>query len=99
MARESGLVIIPVVSKIDSPLARIDDVVKEVSQLLGCPESDVVKVSGKTGEGVDHLLNEVVRRVPPPTVPSTTELADTRFRSPFLIFSIQTIRVSLCIFA
>jgi GTP-binding protein LepA len=66
MARESGLTIIPVVSKIDSPLARTDEVVHEVSQLLGCAESDVVKVSGKTGEGTAHLLDEIVRRIPSP---------------------------------
>src|SRR3954464_12138449 len=41
MARESGLTIIPVVSKIDSPLARVDDIVKEVCELLGCEEKDV----------------------------------------------------------
>ncbi len=66
MARDAGLVIIPVVSKIDSPLADVDATVKEMSQLLDCPESDVLKVSGKTGEGVEHLLNEVIKRVPPP---------------------------------
>ncbi len=73
MARESGLVIIPVVSKIDSPLARIDDVVKEVSQLLECEESDVIKVSGRTGEGVAHLLDEVIKRVPAPSIESGAE--------------------------
>ncbi len=66
MAIESGLVIIPVVSKIDSPLARIDDVVKEVCELLKCDESEILKVSGKTGEGVTNLLSEIVKRVPPP---------------------------------
>jgi GTP-binding protein LepA len=66
MAIESGLVIIPVVSKIDSPLARIDDLVKEVCELLKCDESEILKVSGKTGEGVTNLLSEIVKRVPPP---------------------------------
>jgi GTP-binding protein LepA len=66
MAREAGLTIIPVVSKIDSPLARTDDVVTEVCQLLGCDIDTVIKVSGKTGEGVADLLNEVIKRVPPP---------------------------------
>ena len=66
MARESGLVIVPVVSKIDSPLARVDDVVKELADLLKCSESDVIKVSGKTGEGVAHLLDEIVARIPAP---------------------------------
>ncbi len=66
MAIESGLVILPVVSKIDSPLARVNEVVKEVCELLKCDESQVLKVSGKTGEGVINLLNEIVKRVPPP---------------------------------
>ena len=71
MAREVGLVIIPVVSKIDSPLARTDDVILEVSQLLGCDPDGVLKVSGKTGEGVENLLEELVKRVPPPSLSST----------------------------
>ena len=66
MAKEAGLTIIPVVSKIDSPLARTEDVVAEMCQLLKCSKEDVLKVSGKTGEGVALLLDEVIRRVPPP---------------------------------
>ena len=66
MAREGGLVIVPVVSKIDSPLARTDEVVEELATLLGCKSSDVIKVSGKTGEGVAHLLDEIIARVPSP---------------------------------
>src|SRR4029079_14009675 len=62
MARESGLVIIPVVSKIDSPLARTTEVIHEVSQLLGCREDEVLKVSGKTGEGVEDLLHALIIR-------------------------------------
>lgn len=85
MAREAGLVIIPVISKIDSPLADAEEVSKEISQLLGCAESDILKVSGKTGEGVEHLLDEIVRRVPPPMMIST-EKGD-HFRS--LIFDFQ----------
>ncbi len=66
MARDAGLTIIPVVSKIDSPLARTDDVVTEVCQLLNCDIGSVVKVSGKTGENVPLLLDEVIKRVPAP---------------------------------
>lgn len=83
MAREAGLTIIPTVSKIDSPLARTDEVVAEVCQLLECLPEDVLKVSGKTGEGVEHLLNEVIRRVPAPSSPDVTD----EFRS--LIFDFQ----------
>jgi GTP-binding protein LepA len=92
MAREAGLVIIPVVSKIDSPLARIEDVVKEVSLLLGCQESDVIKVSGKTGDGVANLLNEVIRRVPPPSLisPSSSTQSATSAPTNFSVSSIPT---------
>jgi GTP-binding protein LepA len=66
MARDSGLVIIPVISKIDSPLARIDEVKMEVSILLNIDPDTIVCVSGRTGEGVPHLLNEIIKRIPPP---------------------------------
>jgi GTP-binding protein LepA len=66
MAREGGLKIIPVLSKIDSPLSRVEEVKFEVMQLLGCDESEILLVSGRTGEGVENLLNEVIKRVPAP---------------------------------
>lgn len=88
MARENGLVIIPTVSKIDSPLARTDDVVMEVCQLLDCDPDDVLRVSGKTGEGVAHLLDEVIRRVPAPTIhEDKTVSPTTAFTS--LVFDFQ----------
>ncbi|TAL49536.1 elongation factor 4 [Patescibacteria group bacterium] len=65
-ARAAGLVIIPVVTKIDAALARIKETAREVEELLGCASEDIVYVSGKTGEGVAALLSEIVRRVPPP---------------------------------
>ena len=67
MAREGGLKIIPVLSKIDSPLARIPEVKEEVIKLLNCQEDEILLVSGRTGEGVENLLKEVIKRVPPPT--------------------------------
>lgn len=83
MAQESGLKIIPVVSKIDSPLARIPEVIKEICELLKCEEKDVLKVSGKTGEGVTNLLDEVINRVPAPTVSNNSK----EFQS--LVFDFQ----------
>src|SRR3990172_13026546 len=65
-ARESGLKIIPVLSKIDSPLARVEEVKLEVATLLECDPDQILQVSGRTGEGVDHLLEEVIKRVPAP---------------------------------
>lgn len=64
MARERGLKIIPVLSKIDSPLSRVEEVREEVVELLDCDPDEVLMVSGKTGEGVENLLKEVIKRVP-----------------------------------
>ena len=66
MARESGLVIIPVLSKVDSPLARVDEIKMEVAILLDVDPDTVIEVSGKTGFGVENLLAEVIKQVPPP---------------------------------
>jgi GTP-binding protein LepA len=66
MAREQGLVILPALSKVDSPLARADEVKKEIVSLLDCKEEDIVETSGKTGEGVEKLLSFIVEKIPPP---------------------------------
>ncbi|MDO8590893.1 MAG: translation elongation factor 4, partial [bacterium] len=66
MARESNLKIIPVLSKIDSPLARIPEVEAEIISLLGCSKDEIVHTSGKTGEGVKELLDVIIERVPAP---------------------------------
>jgi len=68
MARESGLVIIPVLSKVDSPLARVYEVKMELALLLDIDPDTILEVSGKTGQGVDNLLTELVKRIPPPVV-------------------------------
>lgn len=68
-ARELGLVILPVVSKIDSPLAREEEVRAQLSSLLGISPEEVLRCSGKTGEGIEELLRAVVEKVPPPRVP------------------------------
>lgn len=87
MARESGLKIIPVLSKIDSPLARIDEVKLEIVKLLDCKSEEIVETSGRTGEGVEKLLREIVKRVPPPK----TDLSGQPDRSVFraLIFDFK----------
>ena len=66
MARELGLTIIPVLSKIDSPIARVDEMKEEVSKLLGCSQDEILGTSGKTGEGVDFLLQEIIKKIPHP---------------------------------
>lgn len=76
MARDSGLIIIPVLSKVDSPLAMVDEVKMEVALLLDIDPDSILLVSGKTGEGVVTLLEEVIKRIPPPSH-SSFEVAKT----------------------
>ncbi len=66
-ARTQGCIIIPVISKIDSPSARIAEVKDELAKLVKVSPNDVLAVSGKTGEGVDELLEAIVRRIPHPS--------------------------------
>lgn len=66
LALESGLEIIPAVNKIDLPAGEPDRVAQELSSLIGVPATGVLRVSGKTGEGVPELIEEIVRRVPSP---------------------------------
>lgn len=68
MAKEAGLKIIPALSKVDSPLARVAEVKEEVALLLGVNLEDILECSGRTGAGVPALLDKVVDVVPVPTV-------------------------------
>jgi len=66
LALDRDLAIIPVLNKIDLPAADPDRYAGEIAHIIGCEPGDVLRVSGKTGEGVAELLDEVVRQVPPP---------------------------------
>ncbi|MFG3257958.1 translation elongation factor 4 [Streptomyces sp. NPDC048172] len=66
LAMEHDLTIIPVLNKIDLPAAQPEKFAAELAHLIGCEPEDVLKVSAKTGEGVEELLDEVVRQVTPP---------------------------------
>src|SRR5665648_715422 len=66
MAMENDLTIIPVLNKIDLPSADPDRYAAELAHLIGCDVDDVLRVSGKTGQGVGALLDRVVRDIPPP---------------------------------
>ena len=66
MAIEHDLEIIPVINKIDMPAAMPDEVEDEIIELIGCDRSDILRASGKTGEGVVAILDAVVERIPAP---------------------------------
>ena len=66
LALENGLEIIPVLNKIDLPSANPQEVTDDIVDLLGCKEEEVVPASAKTGEGVEKILEAIVKRVPPP---------------------------------
>jgi GTP-binding protein LepA len=69
MAKDAGLTILPVISKIDSPLADLPKVEGELIELLSCSREDISYVSGKTGAGVEELLQKVYKEIPPPQTP------------------------------
>ena len=66
LALEADLEIIPVLNKIDLPGAEPDRHAAEIAGIIGCDESEVLRVSAKTGDGVDDLLNTIVAKVPAP---------------------------------
>jgi GTP-binding protein LepA len=72
VAREQGLVIIPALSKVDAPHARVDDVRLEVASVLNCDPMDILLTSGKTGAGIPELLEAILTKVPPPNIERTT---------------------------
>ena len=66
LAMENDLTIIPVLNKIDLPAAMPDKYAEELANLIGCEPEEVLRVSGKTGEGVEALLDRIVEGIPAP---------------------------------
>ncbi|MCH7612674.1 MAG: elongation factor 4 [Candidatus Marinimicrobia bacterium] len=66
LAIDSGLVVIPVINKIDLPSARVDEVTDQLVELMGCDPDDVVLTSAKSGAGIQEIFNAIVDRIPPP---------------------------------
>ena len=74
MAIDHDLEIIPVINKIDMPSAMPEEVEDEIIELIGCDRKDILRASGKTGEGVEDVLKAVIERVPHPTAAAGTHL-------------------------
>lgn len=66
LAMEADLAIIPVLNKIDLPAADVEKTSREIINLLGCESGDIIKVSAKTGENVDKVLDAIVEKIPEP---------------------------------
>ncbi len=74
LAMEHDLEIIPVLNKIDLPIADVASVAEEMEELLGVDQDEILKISAKTGQGIDQVLDAIVDRIPAPT----TEYPETR---------------------
>jgi GTP-binding protein LepA len=83
LAVDAGLELIPTLNKIDLPGAEPERVAEEVAELLGEPADSILRISGKTGEGVEDVLEELVKRVPPPAgdpdAPARALIFDSEF--------------------
>ncbi|MDD4902227.1 MAG: GTP-binding protein, partial [Patescibacteria group bacterium] len=66
LAINENLTVVPVINKIDLPAADVPKVKKEIIHLIGCKEEEILLASGKTGEGVEQVLREVIAKVPAP---------------------------------
>ena len=86
MAIEQDLEIIPVINKIDMPNAMPDEVEDEIVDLIGCDSEDIIRASGKTGEGVPEILEAVVKRIPAPKCDPAKPLQALIFDSIFNSF-------------
>ena len=86
MAIDHNLEIIPVINKIDMPSAMPDEVEDEIVDLIGCDPEDIIRASGKTGEGVQQILDAVVERIPHPQGDADAPLQALIFDSVFNSF-------------
>jgi GTP-binding protein LepA len=69
-ALENDLTIIPVINKIDLPNINVNNVIESIVKTFGFNDSDIIRTSGKTGEGVTTLLNAIIEHISPPTIPN-----------------------------
>lgn len=83
MAIEHDLEIIPVLNKCDMPNSMPEEVEDEIIELIGCKREDIIRASGKTGEGIDDILRAVVERIPAPVGDPNAPLQALIFDSVF----------------
>ena len=83
LALDQDLEIIPVINKIDLKEAMVEEVKDEIVDMIGCRHEDILATSGKTGEGVEALLEEIIGRIPPPEGDKESPLQAMIFDSVF----------------
>ena len=83
LALDNDLEIIPVINKIDLPSANVEEVTDDIIDLLGCEKEQILKVSAKTGEGVDKVISTIISRIPAPKGNSDLPLQALIFDSVF----------------
>ena len=86
MAIDHDLEIIPVINKIDMPAAHPDEVEDEIVELIGCKPEEIIRASGRTGEGISEILDAVVERIPAPKGDAEAPLQALIFDSVFNSF-------------
>ncbi|GIV28131.1 MAG: elongation factor 4 [Bacteroidia bacterium] len=86
MALDHNLTIIPVLNKVDLPSANIEEVKDQIVDLLGCKREEIIHASGKTGFGVDKILEAIIERIPHPTGDPNAPLQALIFDSVFNSF-------------
>ncbi len=86
LAIDHDLEIIPVLNKMDMPTAMPEEIKDQIVDLIGCPRSDIIEASGKTGQGIDDILERIVYQVPHPKGNSEAPLQALIFDSVFNSF-------------
>ncbi|NCD32812.1 MAG: elongation factor 4 [Spartobacteria bacterium] len=81
LAMNQNLVIIPVFNKVDLPSANVDEVGKQIEDILAIPAEESIMISAKTGMGIIDVMEAIVERIPPPSVPEVKELRGVVFDS------------------
>ena len=85
-AIENDLTIIPVLNKIDLPAARPDEVAEEIMKIVGCKREEILHASGKTGEGVEAILDAIIDQIPAPVGKESNPLKALIFDSVYDVY-------------
>lgn len=83
LAIDANLTIIPIINKVDLPSANIEGVKKQIIEMLGCDEEDIILASAKTNIGTSEILEAIVNRIPPPQINDEAPLRALVFDSTF----------------